>query len=445
MSATPRPCLAVSEVIEFHRVDPMNRSPSKPSGNFGDVRLDRQAKTLDARLSEIHDLLVAFEATNTNLLRQARALLGDHRIASLSDAAAAVQSQKRLDLGFNCFAVISDTYYRENLHSDVISAILDPAGAHGHGSAFLNSFLEWLSGLHPAVAASNYTKARVAREQGRVDILIVNDDTKRVIIIENKINAAADMRLQIPRYLDYVEAQNLHCDAILYLRLTGHTGPDRTDWTPDDHKRVDKRLVIARAYDGSGEDMIQGWLDACISATPPENDASYLLRQYKELLEFLGHPHMNKPLLEAFYQLMLDEPRYKSACAIQSLLKDLSLYRVERVIEVFRAELSPFSQVANYQNVSAYFTGLHWQGAHLGIDVVMQHPEFTEVQFWDRSEGREQRAKQVLESLGIIGNYFVKDHSGRHLFCRHFRFPSEETALYDYLRSFKRLLNDFVS
>ena len=47
----------------------------------------------------------AFLTENTNLIRQ-------------------INDRQDTSIGFNAFAIVSDTYYRENFHSDIIKVIM---------------------------------------------------------------------------------------------------------------------------------------------------------------------------------------------------------------------------------------------------------------------------------------------------------------------------------
>lgn len=40
-------------------------------------------------------------------------------------------------LGFNAFELVSDIYRRENFHSDIMCAIINPRSKHGEGLRFL--------------------------------------------------------------------------------------------------------------------------------------------------------------------------------------------------------------------------------------------------------------------------------------------------------------------
>src|SRR5208337_3472131 len=53
-------------------------------------------------------------------------------------------SNRKVDYGFNLFILISDKYYQENFHSDILKALLDPYEKHEEGYAFLYQFLDYI-------------------------------------------------------------------------------------------------------------------------------------------------------------------------------------------------------------------------------------------------------------------------------------------------------------
>ena len=129
------------------------------------------------------------------------------------------------DIGFNIFRLTSDIYYRENYHSDVIKAFLDPTEKHNEKSLFLQLFIEMLNLAGKTIKKDDFKDAEVVREEGKIDILIKSETTKKAIIIENKINNAGDMARQLPRYYDLVSS-NFTIDAIVYLPLDKSKRPD---------------------------------------------------------------------------------------------------------------------------------------------------------------------------------------------------------------------------
>ena len=134
------------------------------------------------------------------------------------------------------------TFY-ELLHSvtfDEIIPFLEKK--NGGGSSYLNAFIEMLNKKGKNIDSNNYLDAAVTREEGKVDILIKSDISKKAIIIENKINNAGDMQRQIPRYYDYVAQNTYIVDAIVYLPLDIHKKPNTDDWTQEDKDNVNPLL-----------------------------------------------------------------------------------------------------------------------------------------------------------------------------------------------------------
>ena len=376
---------------------------------------------------------------NHNFVDRSLNILEVPKIRELARSYSKNLANRHVDIGFNVFAIVSDVYHRENFHSDVIKAFLDPTAPHGDGDRFLRVFLEYLNKIDPRVVSENYTDARIEREEGRIDILIADETSHHAIIIENKINGARDMERQIPRYLEY--AKDYICDAIIYLRLYGNAGPDQTGWSQKEKESVFNLLSIVRAYDETPSDLYSGWITKCASLSKSGSEADFLLRQYGQLIKSLGKHVMNKPLMDEFFAQMLDQEKYRAALSLKSMLDDLVLYRVERVIQVFKSDLVPFSRIDNYKNADAYFTGLLIGDAHFGVDIQVE-AEVSKFLFWDRkdSKGKNGEAKKILTKMGVLDQYRFEDG----WFLKDFKFPAEEDALYAHIREFKRILASVV-
>ena len=353
-----------------------------------------------------------------------------HSLAKEHDACL---QKRRVDLKFNCFALVSDLYYRENFHSDILRALLCPMSAHGEGCQYLHLFLEWLNHNGTTLNLAYFNNAFVVREEGRVDILIRDETSKRAVIIENKINGAADMKRQLPRYLQYVESLGLQCDAVVYLQLNRAHTPDRTGWTVEDNTLVDARLVSVVAYNETESDLLSGWIRKCQKAAP-NSDASLIFRHYGELIHQLGANIMNKPIMERFHAAMLEGDNFNTALSLRAMLDDLVLFRVEKIIQAFKSNLHPFTAVGNYKDSDAYFTGVDWDGAHLGLDVIVE-PDRYLLQFWDRNdrEGLKGRAKAMVARMGATNEF--APNGGLHL--KEIRFPAQESNIISEINSFK--------
>jgi len=348
---------------------------------------------------------------------------------------------RNLDIGFNLFELISDHYHRETLHTDILHSLLNPDGKHCDRTIYLRLFLRFIRSRGAEVEISNYQDAHVEKEQGRIDIAIVSNKSRRAIIIENKINDAGDMLRQLPRYLAELTARRYRCDAIIYLRLNGEAGPDSTGWTNEERKEVMSLLTVICAYAQAEPDLLVGWIRKCERAST-NLDARFILRQYGALIAKLGGNVMNKPIMEKFYAMIIKEENLKTALSLKAMIDDLILYRVERIIDRFKHDLAPFHKIANWHDNVAYLTDCFWHRAHFGIDVIVE-PEKYVFKFWDRNDdwGKAGRAKAILQQMGCLADY---SRDGGCL-NREFAFPAQERQLIQHISLFKRNLSRIVT
>jgi hypothetical protein len=385
-------------------------------------------------------LLQRIKVFSDDVIREAKDFICDANLFALAQKYEANQKKRNIDIGFNLFVIISDRYHQENLHSDILKALLDPSGKHGEQEKYLRCFLNFIKMHEAKINLSDYKNAQVEREEGRIDILIRDEVSKKAIIIENKINNAGDMPQQLPRYLKQVTDNGYTCAAIIYLRLNGYTGPDTTGWTNEQRKQVNALLKTVCAYDETKKDFLNGWILKCEQAST-NLDARHILRQYGGLIKKLGGNIMNKPIMEKFYEIMIKDENLKAALSLKAMVDDLVLYRVEKIIDKFGSDLSPFSQINNYKDFDAYFTGLMWKGAHLGLDICV-YPESYLFEFWDRNdrEGAKGQARAILQKMGCLNEYTLNEG----LFTKKFVFPSQEEDLIQHITAFKNKLREAI-
>ncbi len=136
---------------------------------------------------------------------------------------------------FNFFESISDKWYRENFHTDILYTILNPETTQIGNKLFMQEFIKFLEIPKEKFDCEKEFKVieeqptgyiywtnkdnRKHRKKGSIDILIKNET--QAIILENKINYAPDMDNQLVRYMKYVD-EKLHIKnyTIVYLTLT---------------------------------------------------------------------------------------------------------------------------------------------------------------------------------------------------------------------------------
>ena len=280
--------------------------------------------------------------------------------------------QQNQDDSFNVFYLISDLYYRENFHSDIIASLLDTREKHRYGNKFLSVFISLLNTLGCEINQENYRDAVAVREENRIDILVMSKSSKRAIIIENKINDAGDMPRQLPRYYDYV-TDELKCkvEAIVYLPLKPGKTPDQTGWTENDRRHVLPLLIIIPAYDKSEKNLVDDWLHPLESITS-NIDVLSTLRQYSRLIKQLNSNNMDTLILEKFYNQIKDGDNLKIAQSVRNMLNELPFYLARRIFVKYNSRCAPFSKVWIYSPNNprdAVFEGAVVLGLYIKMDI----------------------------------------------------------------------------
>jgi hypothetical protein len=385
-------------------------------------------------------------ADGTDFLQRIMELIHD---ADLSALVRKYAEKRNVDIGFNLFELISDHYYRETFHSDILNAFLDPEGKHRGQNKYLRLFLEYIASQHEAkVDPSHYSNATTVREEGRMDILIKGSE--HAIFIENKINGAPDTDEQLYRYLELVEKKKQYvCDAIIYLNLHGDKPPDMSTWKdPKQKPKVEQKLKVICAYDGSDDgsqkDLLRGWIQKCEKQSEDNSEAQHILRQYGKIIEKLGANIMNKPIMKEFYKIIKDDKlKLKTALNLKEMLDELVKYRTEMIIEKFKSDLTPFTNISNYQNWVACFTGFISGEADLELGIGV-YPEWYSLEFLDRNDrsGTKSHAKEILHKMGCLNDYTFE--KGRFKSRKIVAFPSEEENLFDRIASFKTELSKAI-
>ena len=226
------------------------------------------------------------------------------------------------ELRFNFFESISDKWYRENFHSDILEATLNPKTPEIGRKEFLKEFVSFLGiSKEQFDCDSNYVVIKEAptgkikwideqnkerEKEGFIDLLIRNEH--QAIIIENKINYAPDMENQLVRYMKYVkETLKISNYTVVYLTLINDKNkkPPLDSYDKDFEKytnklkdntilkeafAVDSKKSIAKDFIPNCQEFLikeisksqKDWLNN------PCNITFVYLEQYRVLLNHLG-------------------------------------------------------------------------------------------------------------------------------------------------------------
>ena len=313
---------------------------------------------------------------------------------------------KPKDLGFNFFELVSDIYYRENLHSDILKELLDATSKHGEKDKFFRLFIELLNRVNPKldIKIEDFSCYLTKREEGRIDISIVSESSKKAIIIENKINGASDMELQLPRYVNYIENKGYSIVAIVYLTLTVSGGPDRYKWSEEDCKKVDEKLVKLVAHQLPEKTCLSSWLGECIDLAE-KNDVQIILKHYRELIYHLGKESVNMEEVGNFYNLLLEKQIKPEE--IKNIIDKIPEYFIQKIYNDIKDD-----DIKNKVNV------FNIQPVYLGISLICENKTFIlslvagikgiNVKLWDKDYGTNgiEHVVRLLKEFKDIGHDF---------------------------------------
>lgn len=323
---------------------------------------------------------------------------------------------------FNIFELISDIYYRENFHSDIIAKLFE-------NEIVLKNFLDFIG-----VDKSKYENCEVNREESKIDILIKTE--KNCIIVENKLNWAGDMPEQLFRY--YNECKNnkkLEVDKIVYLSPNSLKKP-----TEDSVKEIPKELIkIIIGYDGENNDFYTMVLQKSLEEMNNKESKEWrlLLEHYLEILRKTGETKMDKLTKEFYDKIVNDGKEYEKIELIATMYNDLTKTRINNLISTFSGE--------NYNN-ECFYRDFYSEkrGLNYTIDIYANDYKYSYLQLFSREENEvdnspksrkkwEQDNKDIenwLKEHKLFDGFYFDDWR----WTKDFKFPEDEKALYEFAK-----------
>ncbi len=247
-----------------------------------------------------------------------------------------IDVQKRLSTrtgdNFNIFKILGVESREVQTHSSFLRELLDPRGAHGMGSVFLNLFLQ---NLTPELQRFESASARVTSERfigiinndytrgGRID-LFLEDKNKRRIFIENKIYAK-DQKNQLLRYHQFDQSA-----CLIYLTLFDKELGPKSDSTQN-------IPIIYLSY----ANHILRWLEDCRKEAVLHPTVREALTQYIELIRHLTNQTTRDAMKEEIELLLVKNPEYIDAInAATDTLNAIKNKSRTLFFEAFKSEFS---------------------------------------------------------------------------------------------------------
>lgn len=195
---------------------------------------------------------------------------------------------------FNIFSVLGIEHYEESTHSLFLAELLNTNGSHGFKDEFLKLFIDVIN-LENKIKTENakvYVEYFVGyidnkfEKGGRIDILI-EDETKNRIIIENKIYAGEQAN-QLERYYNFDQNAN-----ILFLTLYGEDSINHS--------------VFNKYFSISYENQIINWLEKCQQKAVDNPIVRETIKQYKNLVKKLTNQNINTKMANDLLKLITSE------------------------------------------------------------------------------------------------------------------------------------------
>lgn len=221
---------------------------------------------------------------------------------------------------FNIFSILRNEYDEVNLHSKFLTELLKNKN---HGKKFIDLLL-----FNLGIEEFKYESVKIFSEysvknSGRIDILLkfFSDDSKKVIVIENKIYAD-DQYQQLKRYYDSMLKEGYKHEEIelVYLNLHGtEPSDDSTKGLPD--KIKENIRVISYKND------ILKWIEECIKETAQVPIIRETLIQYESLLKKITYKE-EKSMTEEIKNMVLSNKDYLEM-----------LYKLTDILENIKIEL----------------------------------------------------------------------------------------------------------
>jgi hypothetical protein len=236
---------------------------------------------------------------------------------------------------FNIFSILNVSSNEVRLHSNFIAELLNHKGTHSFRNEFCKLFISQLLPFEKnnLVANFNFENYNVEVEKstglinqnytsgGRIDILIT-DNQKRRIIIENKI-FASDQQNQLLRYYNF-DKQGI----LLYLTLNGN---EPNEWSTNNEIQNNKDFHCI-----SYKSFISNWLENCIVLSKDKPKVSETISQYLHVIKNYTNQNIQNKMTNEIVNLIANNKEFYNS--IDEITNSYNIFR-QSVNEKFWREI----------------------------------------------------------------------------------------------------------
>lgn len=296
---------------------------------------------------------------------------------------------------FNIFNLSRYGSHLEEFHSDILFQLFEPEGLHNEGEVPLNYFISFLNDKHFAEINPNwFQNSKVNREDGRIDISILDSLSKKAILIENKINGAEDRDNQLDNYYKYLVKEGYDVCCIIYLTLSGEKNAPLL-------KSTNIKPINLKAFSNEVIDLVNGWINPLISNCKTLDTIS-LLNQYKKLLIYLGYNSMQDKELKAFYALSDDMTLLEKIDSLKELSQRVPKYRTDQLVKNI-ADFRPFEKSYRYKDWHMLYEKYKEGKNSFKIDIWFEENGDAFLHFWNPGKSGDIKSiEKKLEEISFL-------------------------------------------
>ena len=253
------------------------------------------------------------------------------------------------------------------------------------------------------------------------------------------------MPRQLPRYFTTAQDKKYYVDAIVYLSLDGRKEIDRSSWKDNDNE-IDTLIVKIATSSINDRSFCTDFLRKITENNICTIQEYTFIRQYIDLLHFLGRNEMNNEIMEKFYNELQNEENYNAAKAVVEGIKQLTDYRLEKYKKIFENGHAPF----DYIEIWRQGKGLIFRNCRKYTDYEIKFEIYPEkekdktiiifkVQEDDSDPGF---IKYIIEKTELSSIFHEKYHNW---FEASFDFPKEENTMIEVIREFLENFNAIIN
>ena len=329
------------------------------------------------------------------------------------------------------FRSISDAFYRENFHSDLLAYYLEEPLVKRKLIDWLNEGREEKDRL----IYSEYEYGKVMREDRRIDILLLSNDGSEAILIESKSNDADDQFRQLPRYVEALSRNNCETMAILYLTLSTTKNATTEDWTTDEVSAIRKLICPAKLVGGGS--FAEKLIDPVLQES---NDIrlSGLSLEIKKLFHYLVYGDINMSTLAEFAAELKEGKNYDQLKQIIKAYNDLPRFWRDtykhKIEDVFRKRPVGGTnvQIGLYKQTCVYVDRIYIEGKHIAVDTVFSH-DCVEISVVGRAGCSENDIDGIKGSFGETWPFSDERDESLKRYIKRINSPFDEQAILSFL------------